>query len=149
MQPTIQNLPALRLIGIEMRYAFGGIAAIPNQWQDFAQRIPTLAPVSAMTYGVMMEADEDGFAYLSAVECAPGFVTPPGLSELTLTPNRYAVFEHNQHVSTLSTTCDLIWSEGLHSAGLMAKPGPWFERYGSNFDPAAGLGEIEIWIPLA
>ena len=62
---------------------------------------------------------------------------------------RYAVFTHTEHVSTIRRTVNAIWNQWLPASGLKAADAPNFERYDEKFDPATGNGGLEIWVPVS
>jgi AraC family transcriptional regulator len=56
-------------------------------------------------------------------------------------------------VSKLHETCDAIEREWLPRSqyafahGTPGAPG-FFERYGEDFDPHTGSGDVEVWVPI-
>jgi AraC family transcriptional regulator len=73
---------------------------------------------------------------------------PSDFSRLTIPPQRYAVFTHKDHISSIRRTWFSIWNDGLPKARLEATGGPEFERYDERFDGRTGNGDVEIWIPV-
>ena len=61
---------------------------------------------------------------------------------------RYAVFSHRDHISTIRRTINTIWSKWLPESAHEAADAPDFERYGEEFDARTGTGGVEIWIPI-
>ena len=61
---------------------------------------------------------------------------------------KYAVFTHRDHISTIRRTVNTIWNHWLPASGLKAADAPNFERYDENFDPLTGDGGLEIWMPV-
>ena len=61
---------------------------------------------------------------------------------------KYAVFTHRDHISTIRRTVNTIWNHWLPASGLKAADAPNFERYDDNFDPLTGNGGLEIWVPV-
>jgi AraC family transcriptional regulator len=158
MNSTLHNLQAPRfqtgkpflVAGISERYARDNMAGIPNQWQRFAQaleRIP--GRVGSVAYGVCCNGDDTGkFDYIAGVEVSDVSELPGEFSRVQLPEQRYAVFTHRDHVSTIRRTFDAIWNEWLPASGVKAADAPIFERYGENFDPLTGNDGIEIWVPV-
>jgi len=70
------------------------------------------------------------------------------LSRVRIPDNRYAVFSHRDHVASIRRTFNTIWSKWFPDSGHEPDDAPFFERYDEKFDPATGLGGLEIWIPL-
>jgi AraC family transcriptional regulator len=61
---------------------------------------------------------------------------------------KYAVFSHREHISTIRSTLNTIWNKWLPESGLEVVDAPDFERYGEGFDTRTGVGGLEIWIPI-
>jgi AraC family transcriptional regulator len=127
----------------------GSNAAMPAQWGEFA---PWLGHVPGQrgntAYGVLYNDNESGIDYLTGVEVAGRNDLPDALAHLAIAPQRYAVFQHRGHVSTISATWQAIWSEWFPNSGYQAVAAPMLERYPETFDPVTGNGGFEIWIPV-
>ena len=41
-----------------------------------------------------------------------------------------------------------IWSQWLPESGYEAVESPDFERYDATFEPRAGSGRVELWVPI-
>ncbi len=148
-QPRIEQSGALKIVGTSRYYPFERVAEIPDQWQSFAPLIPRVTPEKdPVTYGVIYNADDASFDYMSGVELPGGVETPENMVSLTISAQSYAVFQHAGHVSALRETCDAIWSDWLPASEQTPVEAPWFERYGEQFDPLSGNGGLEIWIPV-
>jgi hypothetical protein len=66
----------------------------------------------------------------------------------TRSSDRYAVFTHKDHISTIRRAINTVWNHWLPASRLKAADAPNFERYDGNFDPLTGNGGLEIWIPV-
>lgn len=113
-----------------------------------------LPPLSNMAYGICFDLDNgEGIEYVCGVEVSEDTDASdlPKDFELKKLPSfTYAVFDHEGHVSAIRQTCDAIWKDWLPESGY-EKPKEadcFFERYGEEYDPQAGKGDIEIWIPV-
>ena len=73
---------------------------------------------------------------------------PPELTRLRIAAQKYAVFAHRDHISTIRNTVMTIWNRWLPESGHEVADAPDFERYTDSFDPRTGKGGLEIWIPL-
>ena len=73
---------------------------------------------------------------------------PRGFGRIRIPEQRYAVFTHTDHVSSIRRTVNTIWNQWLPASGLKAADAPNFERYDEKFDPATGNGGFEIWVPV-
>ena len=154
---ALENLPAPRfeivkpllVAGLGERYTWESGAAIPGQWHRFQQSVHDIPRrIGNATYGVCCNADDAGnFDYIAGVEVADFSDLPREFSRVRIPEQRYAVFTHRDHISTIRRTINTIWNHWLPSSGLKAADAPNFERY-ENFDPATGNGGIEIWVPI-
>jgi AraC family transcriptional regulator len=70
------------------------------------------------------------------------------LIQLHIPAQRYAVFQHLGHASTIGATYSAIWNNWLPVHNHPAADGPSLERFLETFDPKTGLGGVEIWIPI-
>lgn len=150
LQPRIEQRPALRLAGTICDYAFADgdmLRALPMQWAAFGALIP-MPPEGGepISFGVALPTEDPGcFRYMTAYPLAPGEATPARLSQLTVPAGTYLVFPHIGHVSTLNKTVSAACAGRRPAKGFPS----FLEYYGSGFDPATGLGDIEVWLPLA
>ncbi|QWG19528.1 AraC family transcriptional regulator [Bradyrhizobium sediminis] len=155
---VIDNLQAPRfetgkpflVAGIGERYSCESGAAIPGQWQRFHQSVDRIpGRIGKVAYGVCCNADDAGnFDYIAGVEVSDFSDLPHEFARLRIPEQRYAVFSHREHISTIRRTVNTIWNQWLPSSGLKAADAPNFERYDENFDPLTGNGGLEIWIPI-
>ncbi|WP_343717704.1 GyrI-like domain-containing protein, partial [Inquilinus sp.] len=112
------------------------IAHVPNEVGDAA-------------YGVCCNTDDAGnFDYIAGVEVASFDDLPAELSRVRIPAQRYAVFAHRAHISRIRATHYTIWTQWLPESGHAFADAPSFERYSRDFDPWAGTGLVEIWMPL-
>ena len=135
-------------VGERINHAEGG-AGIPNQWQRFQQTIHNVpARVGHVAYGVCCNGDDTGFDYIAGVEVSDFSDLPREFSRVRIPEQKYAVFTHSDHISTIRRSINTIWNQWLPGSGLKAADGPNFERYDEKFDPMTGNGGLEIWIPV-
>ncbi|MFL9863728.1 AraC family transcriptional regulator [Paraburkholderia fungorum] len=148
--PRFEDGKPFLVAGLSERYTCETTAAIPSQWQRFGEhfgRVP--GQVGNVAYGVCYNADDAGnIDYLCGVEVSDFSTLPAELSRLRISPQRYAVFSHREHVSTVRHTWNTIWNEWLPASGHVPADAPNFERYDEKFDPVSGMGGLEIWLPL-
>jgi AraC family transcriptional regulator len=137
----------LLIAGSDRYYAFEDRAGIAGQWSGFDPR-PEIAADRA-AYGVCHQMDARGFRYLCGVRLADEGDVPEGADVVRVPAQRYAVFVHRGHVSTLCETCDAACREWLPASGMLPPKEPvMLERYGETFDPTALSGEIEVWVAV-
>jgi AraC family transcriptional regulator len=148
--PRFETLAPLLVAGLSDRYDCESSKAIPAQWQRFAPHIGNIpGQVGWTTYGVRHNFDDDGnFDYIAGVEVASFSRLPAELGRVRVPAQRYAVFSHADHVSTIRRTIMTIWNRWLPESGLRVADAPDFERYGESFDPRTGMGGLELWIPI-
>lgn len=147
--PRIVRADALLIFGLSQRYHRSN-AGIPSQWDRFVPHVGNIpGQVDQVTYGVICNTDDTGsIEYICGVQVREFPTHPVEFARLRIPPQTYAVFEHREHVSAVSTTWQAIWNHALSSAGHEATDGPAFERYDKTFDARTGLGGLEIWVPI-
>jgi AraC family transcriptional regulator len=129
--------------------AENGGAGIPNQWQRFHHAVDDIpGRIGKAAYGVCNGDDAGNFEYIAGVEVTDFADLPREFSRVRIPEQKYAVFSHSEHVSTIRRTINTIWNHWLPISGMKAAEAPNFERYDENFDPLTGDGGLEIWIPV-
>lgn len=148
--PRFEDGQPFLLAGLSERYSCDTSNAIPSQWQRFGPyfgKVPK--QVGNIAYGACYDADDAGnFDYLCGVEVSDFSTLPAELIRLRIKAQRYAVFTHREHISTLRRTMNTIWNSWLPASGYAPANAPDFERYDEKFDPVSGLGGLEIWLPI-
>lgn len=147
--PRIVRGDGLLIFGLSQRYQRSN-AGIPSQWDRF---LPHLGHIPHQagdeTYGVICNTDESGsIDYICGVRVSEFPSHPTEFARLRIPPQTYAVFDHHEHISTVSARWQAVWNHALADAGLRASDGPAFERYGKSFDARTGLGGLELWVPI-
>jgi AraC family transcriptional regulator len=148
--PRFETGQKLLIAGLSERYDDTTIAGIPAQWQRLH---PHLGEIPGQrgdaAYGVCFNPDDDGnFDYIAGIEVGDFTALPAEFSRLRIPAQRYAVFTHRDHVSTIRRSWKAIWTTWLPQSGHAVADAPVFERYGADFDPQTGTGGFELWIPL-
>jgi len=150
--PRFETGKAMLVAGVGERYnhANGGTAAIPGQWQRYHQKVDEIPDrVGNLAYGVCCNGDDSGnFDYIAGVEVSDFSDLPREFSRVRIPAQRYAVFTHSEHISTIRRTVNTIWNHWLPESELCVADAPNFERYDEKFDPATGNGGLEIWVPV-
>jgi AraC family transcriptional regulator len=148
--PRFADGKAMLIAGLRTRYTQETVAGIPAQWQRFQPYLGNVpGQVGNVAYGVCCNGDDDGNVdYLCGVEVAGFSELPPELDRLRIAAQRYAVFRHAEHISTIRRTWFTIMNAWLPKSGHALADAPEFERYDESFDPATGQGGLEIWIPI-
>lgn len=148
--PRLVDGKLLLIAGLGERYDAATSAAIPSLWQRFLPHFGHVPDqVGKVAYGVICNGDDAGNCdYIAGVEVTDFSRVPREFSRVRIAPQRYAVFTHRGHISTIRGTWSSIWNEWLPTSRQQRVDAPDFERYGENFDPVTGNGGLEIWIPI-
>jgi len=150
--PRFETAKAMLVAGVGERYNHcdGGGANIPNQWQVYHQKVGDIPDrVGNLAFGVCCNGDDSGnFDYIAGVEVSDFSDLPREFARVRIPAQRYVVFRHTEHISTIRRTVGAIWNQWLPQSGLKVADAPTFERYDEKFDPATGNGGLEIWVPV-
>jgi AraC family transcriptional regulator len=148
--PRSETSKPLLVAGVGERYNHENVAGIPNQWQRFQQVVDDIpCRVGKVAYGVCCNGDDAGnFDYIAGVEVSDFSDLPRPFFRVRISEQRFAVFAHREHISTIRHVINTIWNHWLPASGLKVADAPIFERYAENFDPLTGNGGFEIWVPL-
>jgi AraC family transcriptional regulator len=148
--PRFVDGKPLLLVGMSEHYSCETSAGVPAQWQKFLPHFPNVpGQLDHKAYGAKYNFDdESNFDYLCGVEVADFSRTPRGWANLRLPANRYAVFTHSEHISTIRRTWATIWDSWFPTSGHEVADAPHFELYDENFNSQTGVGGVEIWIPV-
>jgi AraC family transcriptional regulator len=148
--PRIQDGRGLLIAGLGEHFTYETIAGIPGLWQRFHEHIGNVpGQVGNIAYGVCYNTDDAGsFDYIAGLEVADFAALPKDFARFRLTEQRYAVFTHADHVSTVRGTFMAIFNDWLPKSGYQMADAPPFERYDERFDGHTGNGGFEIWVPI-
>ena len=84
------------------------VAALPQQLDNIPGRIGKVA------YGVCCNGDDAGnFDYIAGVEVADFSDLPREFARVRIPEQKYAVFTHAEHISTIRRTVNTIWNHWL------------------------------------
>jgi AraC family transcriptional regulator len=143
--------PAKLIAGLGGHYTGETNKEIPQLWQRFGPKYMGRVPgqVDGESYGVCYNFKPNAvFDYLAGVEVTSFAGLPSELTQLSIPPQRYAVFPHSGHVSKLGDLWMAIFQDWLPKSGREFAGGPSYERYAAEFNPKTGTGGLEIWIAL-
>jgi len=148
--PRYEDRSSFLVTGLTERYSYPKIEGIPAQWHRF---VPHLGKIPGQagwtTYGVCFNFDGKGnMDYMCGVEVSDASYPPPGLTQLCIAEQRYAVFCHRDHISKIGGTWEAIFSRWIPASGHKVVQAPQFEVYGKDFNPQTGNGGVNIWIPI-
>ena len=143
--PRIVEEAALKIIGTQKRYNMSDRAKIPAQWGETMQLIGH-AMQGVEAFGVCHNFSEESFDYIVGLSDV-GSLDGDGLTRMTLPAGRFAVFEHEGHISHIPDTWASIYETWQPATSEEIAPGPEIERYAPDFDPSQP-GGVAVWIPL-
>jgi AraC family transcriptional regulator len=148
--PRFETCKPLLVAGVGDRFNHVNGAGIPGLWQRFHQTVDDIpGRIGAVAYGVCCNGDDAGnFDYIAGVEVSDFSDLPSAFMRVRIPAQKYAVFAHREHVSTIRRTVNTIWNRWLPASGFRVADAPNFERYGESFDPSTGNGGFEIWVPI-
>jgi AraC family transcriptional regulator len=148
--PRFETSRPLLVAGLGGRYSSENGAGIPGQWQRFHQCVANIpGRIGKVAYGVCCNGDDAGnFDYISGVEVSDFSDLPREFASVRIPDQKYAVFTHRDHISTIRRTINTIWNQWLPASGFKAADAPIFERYDEKFDSLTGNGGLEIWLPV-
>ena len=154
-EPRFEDGKALLIAGLRRVYTPAAMDKIPEQWNAFMRHIGNLpGQVGRVAYGLcFLNHKSTGISYLSGVEVSSCEGLPEELTCAKVPAQKYAVFVHRGHVSTLWQTCDAVQNQWLPASGyehdpVTADAPDFFERYTESFDSNTGMGGIEVWVPI-
>jgi AraC family transcriptional regulator len=147
----LEESKALLIAGLWGHFTAADWEKIPEQWQRFVSFGNVYGKIGPAHYGVCFNRS-DGVDYLSGVEVSGAGGLPREFCWVSIPAQKYAVFTHQEHVSKLRNTLEVIrdewFPESGYEAAQTAGESVFFERYGEGFDPRTGMGDIEVWIPM-
>ncbi len=150
--PRIETRGPLLIAGFGRRFALNDLAGIPALWQALHPHLGYIpGQKGAVAYGLAarLAADGDSLFYLAGVEVSDLSDLDDGFTGIKLPAQRWAVFAHGGHITTIAATIDAIFADALPAAGLKHGDMPdLLERYDEKFDSRTGAGGFEIWVPV-
>jgi AraC family transcriptional regulator len=114
-----ENDKVLLIAGSVQRYTCETSSGIPSQWQRFLPHVGGIpGQVGPTAFGVRWNGDEDGsFDYLCGVQVSDFSTLPSEFAHVRIPAQKYAVFSHREHVSTIRSTWATIWNKWLPESG--------------------------------
>lgn len=149
LEPTIVDLPALRVVGLPYR-GTNRQGEIPGLWPSFQRRADQIPNRTApgVTLGVclpvpqMTDASEIDWLWAAEVDAAPASL-PHGMVLRILPASRYAVFTHRGSVEQLAETYRYIMGAWFPRTAYTPVQAPDFELY-----DASSPDVVTIYMPL-
>jgi AraC family transcriptional regulator len=150
--PRFEALGERRFVGLAERAPYGETQHIPGQWQRFMSgpygEIENKTP--AIPVGISMgdDAEAGELRYVCAAEVSRFGHVPKGLVKVTLGPETYAVFAHDDHIAGLHATYGAIWNAWFPASGRRPAAAPSLERHNETFDTRTGNGGVTVWVAV-
>ena len=150
--PRFVDAPAMTIAGLAETHDRRKVEGIPAQWQRFNHylgNIPDAKPEAAFGVLTGVFEDTDAFGCLAGLEVRRTSSLQPELTAVILPAQRYAIFTHTGHVSKIRTSVNTMFNRWIPELGIETGEFPsFFERYGIEFDPETGIGDVELWVPV-
>jgi AraC family transcriptional regulator len=153
--PRFENGKALLIAGWRSDYTPETMNNLPEQWRRFVPHLGKIpGQVGRAAFGVSWcPENSQTISYLCGVEVSNFSSLSGEITMISIPAQRYAVFSHRGHVSTIRETIEAIGAKwfpesGQEPASRTGEAPDFFERYSEDFDPRTGMGGMEIWIPV-
>jgi AraC family transcriptional regulator len=147
--PRFVDGKAMLIAGFGKRFEYGAMDGIPQLWQRLQPHLGHIPnEVVGDAYGVIVNSDDKGFDYIAAAEVTDFSGVEEEMTRIRIPAQRYAVFVHRGHITTMRSSMNAIWRDWLPNSGFHAADAPLLERYGPEFDPRSGNGGLQIWLPV-
>src|SRR6185437_1316917 len=120
--PRFETGKPLLIAGLGERYDCEGSAAVPGQWRRFHQTMHAIpGRIGKVAYGVCCNGDDSGnFDYVAGVEVSDFSDLPREFQRVRIPAQKYAVFTHSEHISTIRRTVGTVWNHWLPTSGMKA-----------------------------
>lgn len=150
--PRFVDRPAMTIAGLAETHDRMKPEGIPAQWQRFNHYLGHIPGANLdVAYGVLSGVfeDTDSFVSLAGLEVSTTSALQSELTALAIPAQRYAIFTHTGHVSKMRTSVNTVFNRWVPELGIeMAEFPSFIERYGMEFDPETGTGDVELWVPV-
>jgi AraC family transcriptional regulator len=150
--PRLVSLGPVIIAGIGRRFACDDFAGIPALWQELHPHFGAIPGQKGnAAYGLVanVAGAGDTYFYLAGLEVSDLSDLDRRFTGIRLPAQRWAVFPHDGHITTIASTIHAVFARALPAAGLTPGDMPdLLERYGDTFDPWTGAGGFEIWVPV-
>lgn len=153
--PRLETLGPLLIAGLREPLDEQAQQRIPLLWRDLTSSWETIPQrVGLEAYGLCIHLREGHYYYMAGCAVWDFNALPSEFSAFIVPSQTYAVFTHAGPVHHIRSTIDVAFSQWLPNSHYQhASAGEnalhFFERYGENFNPHTGLGEMEIWLPVS
>lgn len=148
--PRLVEGRAMRLAGLRRELPASRVRLkIPLIWAEL-MGTRLAGQLSGVGYRLRSVACDGGtITYSATIEIANTAPLPPGIVAYDVPAALYAIFDGFDHVSDLRAAWGDIIDQWLPRSGRRLADTPSFERFGEDFDPLSGQGEMAIWLAIS
>jgi len=154
LSPRFETAGPLLIAGLREPLDEHAAQKIPQLWQRLVacwDAIPQR--VGATDYGLCIHLQGHEYYYMAGCAVWDFAGLPETFSPFIIPSQTYAVFTHEGHVNYIRNTIGFAFDQWLPNSGYRHASASenalhFFERYGENFNPHTGEGDVEIWLPV-
>ncbi len=155
--PNIVEWDERYFIGIGRAFGEDIFNPVGELWNEFSQKIASIEhSVGTDTFGLCFGSDpsiakneDTALCYIAGVEVSTASTAvPDGMILRRLPRSKYVHFAHVGPLMEFQTTLDYIWGTYLPRSNYHRVEAPDLEVYPKDFDPAAPIVNIDLYIPL-
>jgi AraC family transcriptional regulator len=157
MEPRIERLQDLKLIGKKVRMSFVGNKT-RELWQSFMpKRADIKKTIGSALYSVEIYNDTNFFRDFNpakefekwaAVKVSDFSVIPDGMESLMIPAGDYAVFQYKGKPSAARATYQYIYGNWIPGSEYSLDDRPHFALMGEKYKGEDPDSEEELWIPI-
>ncbi len=152
--PRIEQAGPLLIAGLREPLDQDFQRKIPQLWQRLVacwDQIPHRS--GPQDYGICIHLRADEYCYMAGCGVADFTGLPDTFSAFIIPSQTYAIFPHQGHIQHICKTLDFIMDTWLPQSAYRHGAEDenslhFLERYGEQFDPEKGEGDVEIWVPV-
>ena len=150
--PKIVELPAFKVVGLELTCTMADTMKIPALWTEFGGKMGSV-PQHEGIYGVCLPAgpDPNQFRYLACARVADNAPVPEGMQEAQVPAAKYAVYPFKGKPEQMGAVFGDIYGRRLAAAGLTPANGgmPCLELYAEDcMDEKTGELKADLYIAV-
>lgn len=147
MECVVKEWPAFTVVGL-LYSGRNNAGQIPALWEKLDARIHEIPHRPGAAFGVIdnFDMEQGSFDYVAGFEAAPDADLPDDVVLKDVPAQRYAVFDTT--LADLRDTIDQIYGGWFPTSGFQRGPGPEFELYDAEFDPAEPGSVMQLFIPI-
>lgn len=153
MQPEIVERPEIKAIGIAGQYSQEDLG-YPKLWLAFRPYAEAVVAgrVGGHFFGIHEQYQETNegveFTYVCAMEVEDFDSVPEGMVTRIIPAQLYAVFTHDDDVSTIPETMKYVWGSWLPKSRYEYMERPDFELFPKTQDPDGQHRPIFLYVPI-